>query len=392
MSKEFFMYKFIQIQRFAKQLFDNDKTASKASQIMLGILKARSPRISRIADAMGGGYEANYKMIQRFLKQADLKTALQRCFDAGAEYVIGDPTEIERAGARQTEYVGRLHDGEKRGFWMLTLGTPLRGCALPCNFVTYSSSTLGSDNTSRNLEHRRVIDEIAATIGDRPLVLDREFSYQTLFEHLLDSQMQFVIRLNQGSKPPKFYYDKQKRRELTLLVAPDSEPKVYRDIYYKGEVLVNVIGVWKKGNPKSLWVITNMAPEIALQIYSQRMKIEKTFRELKSILQLDTIMNKSRFYLDQMITLILFTFAITVMIGEAIRDVRYAGISPDQIDLKHLPDIPKNSRWHSFSGIFVLLRQRRRLRHDILRKIISNVFSFFCSLILENNVRSFVST
>jgi hypothetical protein len=386
------MYKFIQIQRFAKQLFEDEKTAMKASRIMIGILKAKSPRISRIADKMPGKYEANYKMIQRFLKSADLKTGLHRCFDAEAEFVLGDPTEIERAGARKTDYVGRLHDGQQRGFWMLTLGTPMRGCVLPCNFVTYSSSTLGRENTSRNLEHRRVIDEIAATIGDRPLVLDREFSYQTLFEHFLESQMQFIIRLNQGSKPPKFYYDKHKRRELTLLVAPDSDPKIYRDIYYRGEVLVNVIGVWKKGNCKPLWVITNMPPEIALKIYLQRMKIEKTFRELKSILQLDTIMNKSHFFLDQMITLILLTFTITVLIGEAIRDVRYAGADPDQIDLKNLPNVGKRSRWHSFSGVFVLLRQRRRLEHTILRKITSRVFTFFCSLILGDNVRSFVPT
>jgi hypothetical protein len=275
---------------------------------------------------------------------------------------------------------------------MLTLGTPMRGCALPCNFVTYSSSTLGRENQSRNLEHRRVIDEIAAVIGDRPLVLDREFSYQTLFEHFLESQMQFIIRLNQGSKPPKFYYDKHKRKELTLLVAPDSDPKIYRNIYYKGEVLVKVIGIWKKGNSKPLWVITNMSPETALKIYLQRMKIEKTFRELKSILQLDTIMNKSHFYLDQMITLILLTFVITVLIGEALRDVRYAGTSPGQIDLKHLPDVGKRSRWHSFSGVFVLLRQRRRLNHTILRKISSRVFAIFYSLILGNTVRSFVPT
>jgi len=386
------MYKFIQIQRFANQLFEDDKTASKASRIMLGILKAKSPRISRIAEEMAGSYEANYKMIQRFLKSADVKTALQRCFDAEAEFVIGDPTEIERAGARKTDYVGRLHDGRQRGFWMLALGTPMRGCALPCNFVVYSSSTLGSDNTSRNLEHRRVIDEIAATIGDRPLVLDREFSYQTLFEHLLDSQMRFVIRLNQGSKPPKFYYDEHKSKELTLLVSPDSEPKIYRNIYYKGEVAVNVIGIWKKGMRKPLWVITNMPPERALKIYLQRMKIEKTFRELKSILQLDTIMNKSRFYLEQMIALMLLTFTITVLVGEAIRDVRYAGISPDQIDLKTLPKLAKKSRWHSFSGTFVLLRQRRRLSHAILRKIISKVFAVFCSLVFGNNVRSFVPT
>lgn len=386
------MYKFIQIQRFAKGLFDNEKTASQASRIMLSIMDAKSPRISRIADAMPGGYEANYKMIQRFLKRTDLKTPLQRLFDAEAEFVLGDPTEIERAGAKATDYVGKLHDGQTRGFWMLALATPLRGCALPCNFITYSSATLGNDKTSRNLEHRRVIDEIAATIGDRPLVLDREFSYLGLFKHLVASQMRFVIRLNQGSKPPKFYYDAHKKEELTLFVAPDSPPKIYRDIYYKGEVRINVIGIWKKGCRQPLWIITNLTPEVALHMYLHRMKIEKSFRELKSILQLDTIMNKSKFYLDQMIALMLLTFAITVLVGEAIRDVRYAGLSPDLIDLRTTPDVSKNSRWFSFSGVFVLLKQKRRLGHAILRKIVSNVFSFFCTLIYGNSVRTFVPT
>jgi hypothetical protein len=57
MRKEFFMYKFIQVQRFAKSLFDNEDTAVKASRIMLGILAAKSPRLSRIADEMPGETE-----------------------------------------------------------------------------------------------------------------------------------------------------------------------------------------------------------------------------------------------------------------------------------------------------------------------------------------------
>ena len=105
------MYKFTQIQRFAKSLFDNDQQASKASQIMLGILKAKSPRISRIAEQMPGNKAANYKMIQRFLKDTDLKAPLQRFFDGNAEFVIGDPTEMERASAKKTDYVGKLPEG-----------------------------------------------------------------------------------------------------------------------------------------------------------------------------------------------------------------------------------------------------------------------------------------
>jgi hypothetical protein len=392
MRKEFFMFKFIQVQRFAKRLFDDEDTARKASRIMLGILAAKSPRISQIADEMPGEADANYKMIQRFLKSADLKTALQRFFDVQANFVIGDPTEIERAHARKTAYVGQLTEGQIRGFWLLTLATPIRGRALPCNFLTYSSATLGSESSSRNLEHQRAIAEIRTTIGSRPVVFDREFSYLTFFKYLAGCGMQFVIRLNQGSKPPKFYYDADKREELTLLVAPGSDPKIYRDIYYKGEVKVNVIGIWKTGMPKPLWIITNMDPEIALEIYLQRMKIEMKFRDLKSIFRIETIMNKSKFYLDQMLALLLITYAISVLIGEAIRDVRYGGITVAQLDLHTTPEVPDNSSWYLYSGVFVLLRQRRRLCHATLRKIVSRVFATFSALIGEYPVRSFVRT
>jgi len=139
------MYKFMQIEKFAKVIFDTEVTAKKASKIMEGILQAKSPRISDIADQMKGGEAANYKMIQRFLKHEDLQEVLRRLFNEEAEFVIGDPTEIERPGAKKTDYVGTLSDGQTKGFWMLTLATPLRGRALPCHFVTYSSATINDE-------------------------------------------------------------------------------------------------------------------------------------------------------------------------------------------------------------------------------------------------------
>ena len=154
------MYKFMQIEKFAKVIFDSEQTARKASKIMEGMLQAKSPRISDIADQMEGNEAANYKMIQRFLKQEDLQEVLQRLFNEEAEFVIGDPTEIERPGAKKTDYVGTLSDGQTKGFWMLTLATPLRGRALPCHFVTYSSATINNEATSRNLEHQRAVQGI----------------------------------------------------------------------------------------------------------------------------------------------------------------------------------------------------------------------------------------
>jgi len=173
------MYKFMQIEKFAKVIFDSEKTARKASKIMEGLLQSQSLRISDIADQMAGNEAANYKMVQRFLKKEYLHEVLQRLFNEEAEFVIGDPTEIERPGAKKTDYVGTLSDGQTKGFWMLTLATPLRGRALPCHFVTYSSATINDEATSRNLEHQRAVRGIKELIGDRTLIFDREFSYLT---------------------------------------------------------------------------------------------------------------------------------------------------------------------------------------------------------------------
>jgi len=140
------MYKFMQIEKFAKVIFDSEKVAKKASKIMEGLLQSQSPRISDMSDQMEGNETANYKMIQRFLKQKDLQKVLRCLFNEEAEFVIGDPTEIERPGAKKTDYVGTLSDGRTKGFWMLTLATPLRGHAIPCHFVIYSSATINNDS------------------------------------------------------------------------------------------------------------------------------------------------------------------------------------------------------------------------------------------------------
>ena len=93
-----------------------------------------------------------------------------------------------------------------------------------------------------------------------------------------------------------------------------------------------------------------------------------------------------------MIALLLITYAISVLIGEAIRDVRYGGLSVDQLWLHTTPKVSDNSSWYRYSGVFVLLRQRRRLCHATLRKIVSRIFAAFSALIGEHPVRSFVRT
>lgn len=153
------MDKFIRIFEFAQQLFADEHSAKQASEIIAGIMKARSPRLSDIAAKMAGSEAAGYKRIQRFLQDNEPREALKRLFNEEAKFVIADPTEIKRPHANKTGYVGTLMDGQTKGFWMLTLATPLRGRAIPFHFLTYSSRTFEDQPSSRNLEYFKAILE-----------------------------------------------------------------------------------------------------------------------------------------------------------------------------------------------------------------------------------------
>ncbi len=83
--------------------------------------------------------------------------------------------------AQKTEYVGRLKHGKARGFRLL-LATPYRGRAVPCAFLTCSSRTIAARDGSRNLNHFRGIEQAGELLGERPLVLDREFRYLELLQ------------------------------------------------------------------------------------------------------------------------------------------------------------------------------------------------------------------
>lgn len=385
------MNKFIRIFEFTQHLFSDESTARQASEIIEGIIEACSPRLSDIAARMAGNEAASYKRIQRFLQDNDPREALRTLFNEEANFVIGDPTEIERPHAERTEYVGTLMDGETKGFWMLTLATPFRGRAIPFHFLTYSSRTIEDQPSSRNLEHFKAIQEIQQLIGARPIVFDREFSYRELLHSLVDEEVYFVIRLNMGANPPLFYYDAERKQRLQLLVAPINKPQVYRQVYYMGEVRLNVVGIWRYGFKEPMWIITNMDPEAGLALYDQRMKIEICFRDLKSLLHIDKVMNKSQVYLNKMLALVMLAYAISLFVGEAIRDVQYAQVSPHQLNLLTVPQVDKQSRWFLYSGPFLLLKQRFRLQRRVLRQIVKAALAIFSQLVFAN-VRTPVRT
>jgi len=386
------MDKCIKFQAFLRPLLDDEKLIYQGAEIMKALLEAQSPRMTNIAEKMTGGSERNYKTIQRFLKAVDLKTLLLRFYQEDAAFVLGDPTEMERYKAPKTSYVGVLSDGKTAGYWLMVLSTPYRGRSLPFSFVVYSSRTIGEECTSRNQEHFRCFEQVKTLLGDRPLVLDREFSYEELMNVLCLEGIQFVIRLNLGAEHKQPRLMDADGEPVKLFITP-GETVVYPNVYYLGTVKVNLIGFWRKGLSKPLWVITTLEPQRGLEIYLQRMKIEQTFRDCKDLLHLTKLMNQKQALLQQMIALSLLSYTASVLLGEAIRDVVYGNIEVAAVanTLLSVPplDFKAHPKWLLYSGLFVLLKQKLRLSDAQFEAVSQAAASAFASLIY-GNVRSFV--
>ena len=372
------------ILEFMQGIFDDEMTAQQAGEIGQAILAGRSLRMTDIANQMSGKSEAAYKRIQRFLRREDPRTVLGRLYQAAAEFVIGDPTEIERAQAWKTEYVGTLKDGKTKGFWNLVLATPYRGRAIPCGFVTYSSKTIANNQDSRNLNHFRAFESVKDLLGDKPLVLDREFSYLELLLNLIEEQISFVIRLNLGSHPPKFY--DQEGQAVALTISP-GETVIHKRIWYKGQACVNLIGKWKKGLSEPLGVMTSLDAQQGMHIYYERMKIEQSFKDLKDLLGMTKLMNQKQEYMEKMVALLLIVFSIGLLVGEDLRDFLYGQPVVENEVVTETDLIPghpqrkQGKKWKRYSGLFILLRQKWILSTDEFAQIINHSLSTFTTMV-----------
>ena len=346
------------IKKFTDQCFDRDN--DKAARIVKGILDAKSPRISDISNEMDDKPDANYKTIQRFLDNNDPRDAIHRLYDEDSSFVLCDPTDIERLQAKKTKYVGKLKD-KKLGFQILVLSSPYKGRAIPFNFITYSSSTINDELSSRNLEHMKVIEELKELLGDKILILDREFSYEWMFENMVTEDIKFVIRLKVGNNPTVLNENGEK---VPLLLNPGDD--VYlRGVYYKGNVEVNIAGKWEKGFSEPMWVVSNLQPEEALKIYCLRMKIDESFRDMKNLLNVDKIMNKKQENMEKMVSMVLLSYSIGLLIGEVLRESLY-----------------NEKKRKLYSGLHILLKRKVDIFGDTLEAVINSAYLIFSGIVL----------
>ena len=130
--------------------------------------------------------------------------------------------------------------------------------------------------------------------------------------------------------------------------------------------------------------MTNLEPEQGWKIYQKRMKIEQSFRDLKSLLCLDKVMNKSQAKMEQMVAMVLLTYTIGLLVGESIRDHLYGGQgNPGQKARRH------GKRWALYSGLFVLVKQKIQIAAEALERIMQQVKSAFRLMVL-GDVRTIV--
>ena len=98
------------------------------------------------------------------------------------------------------------------------------------------------------------------------------------------------------------------------------------------------------------------------------MKIEESFRDLKSLLGMEKLMNKRRDHMEKMVALLLIAYAIGLWLGETLRSTLF----------------PDGTRKHKlYSGLFVLLKLKLALSRQEFIQTSSLALTSFSNLILD---------
>ena len=122
------------------------------------------------------------------------------------------------------------------------------------------------------------------------------------------------------------------------------------------------------------------------------MKIEESFKDLKSLLNLKKVMNKGREQMEKVVALVLLAYAIGLLVGEALRDRMYGeGRGGGNSSHSHSHSGARGKRgkkWKLYSGLFILLKQKLRLGREVIRQLITEMLEFFRRLVW-GDVRSY---
>jgi len=172
------------------------------------------------------------------------------------------------------------------------------------------------------------------------------------------------IKLNKGENivSPEFNFSQIRVSELI-----ERNPEILVVTFLDGEKKIGYINQFG-GIGEDFLISQNQKYEIickeALEIYQSRMKIEESFKDLKSLLHLDKIMNKSQEYLEKMIALVMLAYAIGLLIGEKIRAVAYKG-----------------KKGKDYSGFFIFIKHLRQVAKDLVHAAIATALASIKALV-----------
>jgi hypothetical protein len=335
------------------------------SQIIQAIKEARKLRISALANTIKGNYASNYKRIQRLLNKLStdvLSKTLLGLYDSNENVILIDYTEIERkytdANKPSNSWIGTLKDGEMPGVGILTASVPYKGRSIPIIAKEYSSRIINNDCSSKNLLLQEALQPALPLLKGKVMVADREFCSETILRYFERQALKFAIRFKVGRENHKATITDIHKNKVDYSIQK-GQTKIWRDVYYKGKIKVNLIGVWDPKYKNPLYIITNYDPEDALRIYKLRMKLEESFRDVKDKFGITKIMTKTRANFIKLILLAFLAYGLLLLVGETLKNIAF-----------------NKKSYVKFSGIFILLNMPFEYTYSLIKAAIKSTIKF----------------
>jgi hypothetical protein len=108
----------------------------------------------------------------------------------------------------------------------------------------------------------------------------------------------------------------QEQAEFVIGDSTEIERPQARRVLCKNRVCVNVIGTWKSGSPP---VGDNpLEAQEGLRPYSARMKLDQTFPDLKSLLDMTRLMTKKQTIMGKMLAMWVLVYALGLLPRESV--------------------------------------------------------------------------
>jgi hypothetical protein len=295
------------------------------AEAIYGIQARQSVHLTQIARSLGEKIpmkKTQYRLCRQLGREDLGREVLRRLSQMGAQRVekktllIMDISDIRKKYAQKMENLARIRDGSEKilanGYWTLSvIGAEVGKTSLvPLYGSLYSQKSLYFQ--SENIEIRRAINRVSGATEKKGIwVLDRGGDREDIFDHLLNKQLSFLVRMKKtrdliykGGEHPilelaktcplpyaerivkqekgkEMIYDLQFGARAVKLPGRSERLTLVVVRGFGQEPLMLITNLRVRRGRKSLWQI--------LESYLTRWRIEETIRFLKQSYQVEDI-------------------------------------------------------------------------------------------------------